>query len=204
MKEEITSILKKEAMHPVLLANLSHKQRKKVMRSCMFLKEKFDSHGNFTKLKSRLVANGKQQERAEIENPNSPTASLAALFISLVIAAHEGRKASIHDVGTAFLNAEMSGETVHVILDKIMTGLLLKIKPEYKEFVTSSEEIVMELDKALYGCIQSARLWYDKLRSVLEKNGFKANDIDQCVFNKTVNGEQITLIVYVDDIEAAG
>ena len=103
-------------------------------------------------------------------------------------------------MGTAFLNAEMSGETVHVILDKIMTGLLLKIKPEYEKYVTANGEIIMELDKALYGCIQSARLWYDKLRSVLEKNGFKANDIDQCVFNKTVEGKQVTLIVYVDDI----
>ena len=113
MKEEIHSILKKEAMHPVLFANLSKKQRKKVMRSCMSLKEKFNSHGEFLKLKSRLVANGKQQERTEIDKANSPTARLAALFISLVIAAHEDRKASIHD----FLNAEMSGETVHVVLD---------------------------------------------------------------------------------------
>ena len=47
----------------------------------------------------------------------------------------------------------MSGETVHVSLDKIMTGLLLKIRPEYEPYVTQNGEIVMELDKALYGCI---------------------------------------------------
>ena len=111
------------------------------------------------------------------------------------MAAHEGRKASIHDVGAAIINAEMTGDLVHVVLDKIMTGLLLKIKPEYEKFVTHNGEIVMELDKALYGCVQSARLWYDKLRSVLERNGFVANDLDECVFNKTVDGKQITLIV---------
>ena len=35
---------------------------------------------------------------------------------------------------------------------------------------------------------------------MFKRNGFVANDLDECVFNQTVDGKQITLIVYVDDI----
>ncbi len=56
--------------------------------------------------------------------------------------------------------------------------------------------MVVELTKALYGCIQSAKLWYLKLRKVIEAAGFKVNTYDQCVFKK---GSTI-LLVYVDDI----
>ena len=91
-----------------------------------------------------------------MEKFSSPTVKLASVFISLVIAAVQGRKASTHDVGTAFFNAGIAEETVHVVLDNTMTTILLQLKPEYKHYVNDRGEIVMQLDKALlYGCVQS-------------------------------------------------
>jgi hypothetical protein len=53
----------------------------------------------------------------------------------------------------------------------------------------------------LYSCIESARLWYDNLKIILEKFGFIANPYDICVFNKNVkDGEQVTLCIHVDDM----
>ena len=125
MKEELKSLVKKEAMHPMLFKDLSKTQRKKVLQSCMFLKEKFNSMGEFEKLKSRLVANGKQQERSEMEDTSSPTVKLSSVMIMLAVAANVGMKASTHDVGTAYLNAEMTGEDVFIKLDTIMANLLI-------------------------------------------------------------------------------
>ena len=200
MREELKSLIKKEAMHPVLLKDLSKTQRKKVLRSCMFLKEKFNSLGDFEKLKSRLVANGKQQERSELEDTSSPTVKLVSVMIMLAVAAHLGMKGSTHDVGTAYLNADMSGEEVHMMLDRVMTELLTQIKPEYTKFVDDKGQICMKLDKALYGCIQSARLWYERLKSSLLEWGYVTHEQDPCVFTKQADSGLVTLLVHVDDI----
>ena len=65
----------------------------------------------------------------------------------------EGRLGSTHDIGAAFLNAKMTGEEVFVTLDRIMTKMLVMIKPKYAVFVNNNGELVAKLDKALYGCV---------------------------------------------------
>ena len=57
----------------------------------------------------------------------------------------------------------------------------------------------MRLKKSLYGCIQSAILWYITFLNCLEHLGFKLNPYDPCVANKMVNGKQCTICWYVDD-----
>ena len=167
MKQEIVSLLRKEAMHPVLLKDLSKTQRKKVLRSCMFLKEKF----MFLKV---------SRERSELEDTTSPTVKLVSVMIMLAVAANLGYTGSTHDVGTA----EMTGEEVYIKLDKVMSGLLTQIKPEYSVFVDDRDEIAMKLDKALYGCVQSARLWYERLKKALLKWDYEVHELDPCVFTK--------------------
>ena len=53
--------------------------------------------------------------------------------------------------------------------------------------------------KALYGCIESALLWYEMYSSTLEHMGFVINPYDKCVANKDINGKQCTIVWYVDD-----
>ena len=54
----------------------------------------------------------------------------------------------------------------------------------------------------MYGCIESAKLWYEHLRGVLvNEMGFTQNGCDQCAFNKTDStGIQVTVILHVDDM----
>ena len=35
---------------------------------------------------------------------------------------------------------------------------------------------------------------------VLQSKGFSANPMDPCVMNKVVNGKQLTVVIFVDDI----
>ena len=56
------------------------------------------------------------------------------------------------------------------------------------------------LDRSLYGKIEAAKVWYDTLSANLLSRGFKANTFDPCVFNKDFKGDQLTILLYVDDL----
>ena len=57
----------------------------------------------------------------------------------------------------------------------------------------------MKICKAIYGCIESALIWYELYVRVLKDMGFKLNPYDRCVANKMINGKQCTIVWYVDD-----
>lgn len=54
--------------------------------------------------------------------------------------------------------------------------------------------------KALYGCVQSAVLWYRELSSTLEQLGFQKNPYDICSFTRMSNGAMVKILAYVDDL----
>jgi hypothetical protein len=58
MKKELLQLHEKPTWNAVHYSSLSYKQRKKLIRSHMFIEEKFLSSGEFEKLKARLVAGG--------------------------------------------------------------------------------------------------------------------------------------------------
>ncbi len=59
-----------------------------------------------------------------------------------------------------------------------------------------------KLRKVLYGCVQMSKLWYEKLRSFLERDRYACCDTYPCVLRKTVGEHVYMLIVYIDDILA--
>ena len=58
MFKEVKQMVDKKVWKGVNLASTSYKHQKKVIKSFMFLKEKFKSNGLFEKLKARLVGSG--------------------------------------------------------------------------------------------------------------------------------------------------
>ena len=60
--------------------------------------------------------------------------------------------------------------------------------------------MIVKLRKALYGCIESAVLWYKELSSTLLDLGFNKNPYDQCSFTRDRSGETDSILVYVDDL----
>ena len=202
---ELQQMLRLKVWHPVHYSNLSVAARKAILRTSMFLKEKFTADGLFEKLKARLVAGGDQQDKELYENLSSPTAATSSVMVVAAIAAAERRQVMTIDVGGAFLNADITttGITVHVRLDPVMTKLLVEIAPEYQHYVDDRGTCLVQLDKAMYGCVEAAALWFDNLSGVLTADGFVANPHDCCVFNKNgPDGKQITLCLHVDDILA--
>ena len=61
--------------------------------------------------------------------------------------------------------------------------------------------IYTELDKALYGNIQVALLFWKKANGYLVKNGFVADLYDTCVVNRMINGKQMTIGWHMDNLK---
>jgi hypothetical protein len=202
IKKEFMQLFKKKAvLKPVLRSNLSGKQRRKIIRSSMFLKEKFDGMGRFEKLKGRLVADGRMQDRSLYADKRSPTAKLESILMELAIAAREGKLMTKVDIAGAYLNALIGDDDdIYMELSKDVTTILVEEMPTLKRFVEPSGKLLTKILKAMYGLIQSAALWYNALTAFLKRLGFAANSIDNCVLNMRCKGRDITIILYVDDI----
>ena len=71
-----------------------------------------------------------------------------------------------------------------------------KAKPTKEK---NKDVLYVQLDRALYGCVQSALLWYELFSSTLVNMGFEINPYDRCVANKVIKGKQCTIAWYVDD-----
>jgi hypothetical protein len=199
MYKEVAQMVDKKVWKPV---KPTFKHQKKVIKSFMFLKEKQLADGTFDKLKARLVAGGHMSDKTLIPDEllSSPTASLPFIYMVAAIAAREGRHVRTADIAGAYLNADISARQIRMELDETTTAILLQIDPSYADYLTSKRTVVVELDKALYGCVESSKLWYDLITSSFEAIGYTKNPIDSCILNKTSNGVQCTVAVYVDDL----
>ena len=200
--EEIENMLVRKVWTGVLRDSLSKRERKAIIRSHAFLKEKFSPSNVFIRLKARLVAMGNQQDRSLLyteEETKSPTVAQCNSYVVLAIAANERRFVLSFDVKCAYLNANMV-EVVIMELDPLTAAILVQLDASYEKFVDEKGKILVKLDKALYGCVESAKLWYEHFRGVLEKLGYQVNEYEPCVFNRwTESGVQSTVFFHVDD-----
>jgi len=192
----------KDAIAPVMPSELTSEEWTRVIRSSLFLNPKHDAMGVFQKIKARLVANGKQQDKELYPDRSSPTAMLESIMVVLTVCAHEQRSMAGLDIGSAFLEAVWVGEPVHIVVEKMLATMLVHKYPELRAYLREDGSLVMRIKKALYGTLIAGKLWFDKLTGVLRDMGFVANEIDPCVMNKTVDGDQLTVVIFVDDILA--
>ena len=89
---------------------------------------------------------------------------------------------------------------LHMYIDKNMADAIIKQDISFLRYRRHSGGLVVRLDKALYGCIEFAKIWYNEIAGTLRSNGFTVNPRDICVF-KDVKGNQFTILVYVDDLK---
>jgi hypothetical protein len=193
--KELKQMVDKKVWTAVKYSDLSLDQRAAVIRSKMFVKEKKDGT-----IKARLVAGGHMQDKSIYEDLSSPTVATHNVFMIAAIAASENRKVTTVDIEGAYLNADMGEQEVFMKLDPYLSRLLKEVDSDHYKFITDSGESYVKLKKALYGCVESARLFYLHVKKSLNDFGYECNPYDECVFNKTQNGKQCTIAVHVDDL----
>ena len=198
---ELSQMISKKVWSAVNKAELTKTQLSGLIRCHMFLKEKFNAQGEFEKVKARLAAGGDLQDKNLYETLSSPTVSLESVMMVVAIAAIEKRQMRSYDITGAYLEVSLpEGDEVFMYLDPVLTKILSELDPRSATMIDEKGGLVVKLNKALYGLVQSSLLWYKKLTSVLIAHGFVANEYDPCVLNKTVSGHQVTVCVHVDDL----
>ena len=61
--------------------------------------------------------------------------------------------------------------------------------------------VLVQLLKAQYGCVESARLWYDEhISKALVEQGFQINPFDPCIFQRKSGDIHTYITLYVDDL----
>ena len=91
-------------------------------------------------------------------------------MITLLIDAHEKRDVATADVVGAYLLTTMDN-FVMVKLTGVSAELMCKVNPTFKSYMVKEKgknTLYLQLTRALYGCMQSALLWYNTFKSCLE------------------------------------
>ena len=195
--KELKQLKDLDVFKAVHASSLTEKQKREALREITVLKEKRDNT-----LKGRTCADGRSQRgRYPKEETASPTLSNDSAMLNLITAAIEGRDVAIADVAGAYLKADMN-DFVLMKLEGATVDIMLELDPGLEDFVAvenGKRVLYMQLIKALYGCVQSALLWYKLFSSTLEGLGFVLNPYDLCVANAIIDGKQCTIGWYVDD-----
>ena len=197
--KELDQLIQRKVMKARRAGEMTRSQKENSLKYLMFLKEK-----RCGKIKGRGCADGRKQRLWKTkEETSSPTISTEALFLMCLIIAKERRYVLTLDIPGAFMQSDID-EELHVKLEGEIADLLVRRDPSYKEYITKEKGktvIYAQLEKALYGTLQAAALfWKDLTKFIVEDLGFVVNQHDLCVANKTINGQQCTIGWHVDDL----
>ncbi len=195
----------KPAIAPIPFEDLAATNKKQALEAVNLIKEK-----RCGKLKGRTCANRSRQRKymKDGEDFASPTASLESILTTLIIDTWEGRDVAVADVPGAYLHASFPEDKKVILkLQGVFIDIMCDVNPEYKKDVVYEtgrknkpvKYLCVRVLRALYGCIESALLWYDLYLTTLQGLGFKINPYNRCVANKVINASQCTVIFYVDN-----
>jgi hypothetical protein len=191
---ELTQMNHMSMFRPIEVEALTYNGRKKALSLLMFLKEKRDSL-----VKACMCANGRKHQDGTWSKQDTtlPTVATELVFITAVINAHEGCDVTCFDILGVFLHADVEEDITMVLKGRLME-LMVQVAPSlYRKYimVNRKETVILyvKMQKALYGLLRSALLFYRKLVANLESDGFVLNPYDSCV-----NGKQMTVCWHVD------
>ena len=200
IKKEMLQLHDRNVLSPVNADELGIEGRRDALPYLMFLKQKRTGQ-----IKGRGCADGRQQRLYQNkEDASSPTVSIESVMLSSIIDASEHRDIATVDIPGAFMQADMD-ELVHMKIQGKMVDILVDILPSrYEKYVVvenGTKSLYVKLNKALYGTLRAALLFWRKLTGKLQEWGFIVNPYDWCVANKDFNGSQCTIVWHVDDLK---
>ena len=198
--KEMKQLHDRKTIRPRYSKDLSLDDKRKALGYLMFIKEK-----RCGTIKGRGCADGRKQRLHKTKDEtSSPTVRTESLLLSCVIDAKERRKVLTCDIPGAFMQVDVD-EVVHVRLEGPLAELLTKVDPkQYTKYVTTERGksvMCVQLQKALYGTLSAAMLFWKDLSGFLADEGFEPNPYDSCVMNKLINKKQCAVLWHVDDLK---
>ncbi len=154
-------------------------------------------------MKAQSCANGSvQRDYVAKDKAASSTVALESKFVTAAIKARENREVVTIDI---LVHSSMPPTTTMLLrMNGTLAELMAKTDPKlYRKYITDEKGrkvLYLHLQKALYGMMKSAFLFYRKLTSELKGMGFEVNPYDPCIVNKMVSGCQMMVRWHVDDL----
>lgn len=176
-------------------------KHEKIIGARGFFKEVFDLRtGVLKKLKFRVVPQGHLLDRSlyETKETTSPTVAMESIFACINIAAKENRKAFTMDIPGAYLNAKLKDKHM-VKFPRDLAAEYIKLYPQYVSFLQPDGSLIMLIEKALYGLVESSALWYEEIKTFLKELQYIVHPSDAGVFQKKQGDHTITICLWVDD-----
>jgi len=168
----------------------------------MFIKQKFYPNGDMDKLKARLVADGRQQGRHLYDFVSSATISLQVVYLLFNIATYYRCTLSTVDIRGAFLNAEFTpaDSPIYLKINKDVVPYWVKQDPNALPYVSSTGELILLLDRFLYGLKQSPLKFQLHLSRTLIAAGYRQSINDECLFYKRTKSGFSYISTHSDDL----
>ena len=139
--------------------------------------------GRLRKYKARFCVRGdKQKEGVDYDEKYAPVVSWSTVRMLMRLALKEDWKTRQVDFQNAFAQAPLK-ENVYIKLPPMFDG-------------EDSSDIVLKLNKSLYGLVQAPLTWYDYLKMEFANQEFIPSEIDPCLFY----GKDMMAMVYVEDV----
>jgi len=90
-------------------------------------------------------------------------------------------------------------DNVQILLEGTIAELIVKLEPSlYRKHIWYNQKgkpmLYVQLRKALHGMLQATLLFWKLLSTTLQEWGFKINEYNHWIANKTINGRQCTIL----------
>ena len=207
MYDEMKQLIDMGTLLPTPINQMPVQHRGSIIPSFMFFKEKFRADGAFDKWKARLVAGGNFVDTSLAGDISAQVVNPTSVMTMLSVAAFRGYDIMTADVKGAFLIPELSAEPselTYIRIDKKLSEIIIKVKPEWTRLRNSDGTFTMRLKKALYGLPVSAHKWMTHLNETLGRLGFQVTDADKCCFTRGTGDDMLLLCSHVDDLLIVG
>ena len=192
---ELKQLIDRKVFKPVYQSEI---RNKKVLTMNTFVKVKSDST-----VKGRSVVGGHKQNKSEydiLHELSSSTVKYESIMLLFLIISCKYPYRAFADIVGAYLHAFMK-KLIYMKFKKYESSILCELDKSLTKYIDDDGCLNVQLIKALYGCIESARLFFDLLSGIFIKYGFKQHPLDDCVFYyQNAQNQKILVSTHVDDL----
>eukprot|EP00957_Ditylum_brightwellii_P184533 14054952-Ditylum_brightwellii.AAC.1 len=166
----------KPVISPIDPKTLTKKDRRQALETVNLIKEKW-----CRKIKGRACANDSRQQEflKEDELVTPPTCALEYLLSMLIIDADERQDVGVYNISRAFLQSDIpNNKLLLMVIRGQFVDITCEVNSKFKQYMkilNRSKVLYIRVLQAIYGCIESALLWYSLYSTPLEKEGFVIN-----------------------------
>jgi hypothetical protein len=199
---EIQNMIDYSVGHFVHYKDIPESKKSDILRSFMFIKEKFRPNKTHDKTKARLVGDGSRQGANTYDIISSTTVDLCSVFLLLSMASYLACEIVCYDIKGAFLNASFTtdDEDIYLKIGKELVSFWKILDNSVENFTDQKGDVYMKLDKFIYGLKQSPAKFQKHLSSTLLSAGYNQLINDDCLFLKKDEDNISILSTHVDDI----